>query len=87
MPPSPACSPDSCISLPRSATSSSPSRSLRQPAATSAASSPSEWPAIMSPSGRPSASQPARLAQKIAGWAKRVPVLGTRERILADDLL
>ena len=28
---------------------------------------------MKSPEGRPSASHPARLAQKIAGWAKRVP--------------
>ena len=34
---------------------------------------------------RSSASQPARLAQKIAGWAKRVDSLGARERVLAHE--
>src|ERR1700761_8853966 len=43
------------------------------PAATSAPSSPSECPAMSSASGRPIAAHPARLAQKIAGWAKLVP--------------
>ena len=44
-----------------------------RPAATSAPSSPSEWPAISASTGLPIAAQPARLAQKIAGWAKFVP--------------
>ena len=43
--PSPARSPDSCIRRPRIATSRSPSSAGSAPAATSAATSPSEWPA------------------------------------------
>ena len=61
----------SAIRRPRRTTSSSASSRSSTPAAASAASSPSEWPAA-TPGSRPSASQPVRLAQKIAGWAKRV---------------
>ena len=59
------------ISLPRRTTSSSASSRLRTPAATSAASSPSEWPAPAD-GCRSRASQPTTEAQKIAGCAKRV---------------
>ena len=56
------------------------------PAAASAASSPSEWPAAAhGVAGRARPSR-RRLAQKIAGCAKRVFSLDARERILADEL-
>ena len=55
------------------------------PAAASAASSPSECPAVTE-GLRSSASQPARLAQKMAGWAKRVLSSDAREGVLADEL-
>jgi hypothetical protein len=58
------------ISSPRRTASRRPADSSSAPAATSALSSPSECPA--SATGRTNAGrcfQPARLAQKIAGWA------------------
>jgi hypothetical protein len=61
----------SAIRPPRRTTSRSASSRSSTPAATSAASSPSEWPAAADGS-MSSASQPATLAQKIAGCAKRV---------------
>ncbi|CAA9468098.1 MAG: hypothetical protein AVDCRST_MAG13-223, partial [uncultured Solirubrobacteraceae bacterium] len=64
----------SAMSRPRRTTSSSASSRASTPAAASAASSPREWPATPSRSRSPSGRrlQPAMLAQKIAGWAKRV---------------
>ena len=66
-------SPASSISRPRSATSWRASSASSAPAAASAESSPSEWPAATPGARAPSARQRARVAQKIAGWAKRVP--------------
>ncbi len=59
------------IRRPRRTTSSSASSRLSTPAAVSAASSPSEWPAPAL-GCRSSASQPTTDAQKMAGCAKRV---------------
>src|SRR3954452_1497316 len=59
------------MSLPRRTTSSSASFVSSTPAAVSAPSSPSEWPAAIA-GWASEACQPAIEAQKIAGWAKRV---------------
>ena len=74
MPPSPVSSAASCMRRPRAATSRRPSSAEIESAATSAAISPSEWPAIRSALVLArSCSQPASAAQKIAGCAQRVP--------------
>ena len=59
----------SCIRRPRRTAMRTASAGAIAPAAASALSSPSEWPAKNAARGGRRAVQPARLAQRIAGWA------------------